>query len=164
MITSEPFSIRILYAVYLFASLILSNAYSSLFYSAITVPQYHRPIDTVADLISATGADKVQLAFKDEAAIQVAIYSAQPGRRFYYHLLQHCLRRPPIMFGNQKDMISLVEKNKRLVLIALRMNLLSRRYLLAKVPLHISSEPIEYFFIGWALRKRSSLREPFNLV
>lgn len=156
---------RILYAVYLFACFILSNSYSSLFYSAITVPTLSRPIDTIEDLVAATSTpDRVRLAFKDEASIKTTIFTAVPQNRLYYHLLMHSRRVPPIVYRYQKEIIPLVESSRRVVLLALKINLLSRRYLAAKVPLHISSEPIEYYFIGWAMRKRSSFKAPFDLV
>lgn len=162
--TSNQLSIRILYGVYLFACFILSNVYSSLFYSVITVPTLGKPIDTLADLISATSTDSVRLAFKDNAIFKTAIYTSSPKNFIYHHLLQHCLRRAPIMFTNQREIIPLVESSQRVVLIAQKIKLYSRRYLEAKVPLHISSESIKNIFIGWAVGRKSPLKEPFDLV
>ena len=71
-------------------TLILSNAYSGVFYSILTIPEYDPPVDTLGDLMKLVKSDKVTII--SSANVHHDFEHAGPDNEVYYKIGQH-LRR-----------------------------------------------------------------------
>lgn len=161
-ITETCTSTRLLYATWAIASFILANAYSSIFYSGLTVPEYEPAIDTVADLIQAARTDSHRIQSLDQSSTLATILNARPADLANYAIQQQIHRLKMPMFTLQAQILPLIEANRRNIIISLSISARASRFVYARKPLHIGSEPMEPIYLAWALPKRSPLTEPFN--
>lgn len=155
---------RILYGTWILGSFILVNAYSSVLYAILTVPEPGRPIDTVEDLITAANTDSHYIITKDRSATLASILNATPNNTLYYALKQQHdrLRRPQMRYVS--DMVPFLEQEPRNVIFMLKISALVKRYLEAKILLHVGSETLESIYLGWVMRKKDPLVPFFNEV
>lgn len=155
---------RLLYGTWILGSFILINAYSSVLYAILTVPEPSHPVDTVEDLLTAARTDSHFIITKDRSATMAAILNATPNNTFNYALQQHHYRlhRPQMTYVS--DLVPLLEREPRNIIIMLKMSALVKRYLEATVSLHVGSETLEPIYLGWVLRKKDPLKDFFNKV
>ena len=74
------------------SALILTNCYSSSFYSILTIPAYESTINSLEDLEKAANSDTYNMiTWKDSSYLSELIY-AQKDQRLYYALGQHIKR------------------------------------------------------------------------
>lgn len=85
-------SLRLIYLSWMLASLILATAYSSSFYSILSVPAHVPPIDSLNDLLNVAKSDaKFILMLGNSAFLTRFKYSAH-GTDAYYLIGQHINR------------------------------------------------------------------------
>lgn len=146
------------------AALILANAYSSVFYALLTVPEYEKPIDTIEDLVRIATHDTHQIIIKDQSSVHMTIMNATPENGVYYVLRKHLERSKRERLADISAGIPAVEADKRVVYLTVKMGTLARVQLFARKQLHISSEALGAIYLSWVVRKRSPLMVPFNAM
>lgn len=83
---------RIIFCCWMLSSLILSNCYSSSFYSLLTLPEYSDTIDSLADLEEAAVHDTHNIVtWKDSSYLSEFMYATN-SNRLNYAIGQHINR------------------------------------------------------------------------
>lgn len=88
----QKLPIRILLTVWMFASLILTNIYSSDLYSILTVPISSRPIDTIDDIIDSAQSDHHYILMVNYTNTWSHIINSKPNDGMYHIIGQHLNR------------------------------------------------------------------------
>lgn len=137
------------------------------------MPTYLPPVDSPADLLQVAQSDSHLILTKDETSMLMNFIYARPGTggQLFHAIGVHMNRTARPMIETMDDLISTVEEaegnpsyRKPVVAIATRINLMVRRQLFAKKPLHIGTQGIEQNQIAIPLQRRSPLRKPFNIM
>ena len=158
-------STRIALASWMLAALLLANAYSSVFYAVLTVPELERPLDTVQQLLRAAQTDSRSIITQQQSAMYASIAEAEPGgHTLYYALQQHMKRTGAVLTSSGSQMIPRIEADPKTVMVTLKNGATVRRFLSASKRLHISSESLELIDLAWLIPKKSPLRTPFNIM
>jgi len=172
-----------IYGVWLFATLILSTAYSSIFYSILTIPIYDKPIDTIDDLVRVAKSDSHYLLLKGNSFYYTLFSKAKPRYTLFYTIRLHferyilsevraifiviltitILRTKRKMIYNESE-IELIESNPKNIVIATRTFLIANRQVYANKPLHIAKESIGFDLVGPMLPKKSPLKKPIDMM
>ncbi|KAJ6221786.1 hypothetical protein RDWZM_000331 [Blomia tropicalis] len=156
-------SIRLLYSIWLLAMLIMTNAYTSVFYSTLTIPAYEKAIDTIDDLLNVVNDDTFKVCVLPKSGINSVLVYAEPNAGVYYSIAQNIVRNNAIeLYSKYRNDVRLIENEKNIVFISLKTSSLISRYTFATKPIHIGSEPLSSHHLTWALPKGSPLKEPFN--
>ncbi len=144
------------------AALLLSDAFSSMFYSTLTKPMHKLPVDTVADLLQAVSTNSHYVVTQNNSAVLSRILQASADDRVYSSIARQMHQAGTPMMDSFRQSIPLLEKNSRLIVITLQIQAFIRRYLLARKALHIGTETLEPVGLAWILPKRSPIKKPFN--
>lgn len=153
---------RIVYSFWALGALLLSDAFSSMFYSALTKPMHEAPIDTVADLLQAVATNSHYVTTQNHSAVLSKILGAPAEDPVYSSIAVQMRTQKTPMMGSFVASVPMLENNTRLIVITLQNQAFIRRYLYAKKALHIGSETLEPVGLAWILPKRSPLKAPFN--
>ena len=81
----------LLLALWILACLILSNLYSSVFYSLLTVP-HEQLIDTVQDIFRVAQTDSHTIFVRNNSIFQKRFLDATPNEHLFYAIGQHLNR------------------------------------------------------------------------
>ncbi|KAJ6221788.1 hypothetical protein RDWZM_000333 [Blomia tropicalis] len=160
-------SIRLLYSIWLFAMLIMTNMYTSVFYSTLTIPEYKKAIDTIDDLLTVIKDDTFKICVLPKSGINMMLLNAEPDAGVYYSIAQNFVRNRNNaieMYSKYKNDVRLIENEKNIAFVTLKTSSLISRYTYATKPIHIGSEPLSLNYLAWALPKGSPLKRPFNLI
>lgn len=139
--------------------------YNSSLYSILTVPQYHRAIDTVQDLLESIEHDTHHLlTHTNLGLVQTFLRSKPEENPVFYSIGRHLNRTRRQMFDTERFLISTVEANPRNVVFSSRSIMEIKRFQEAKIRLHIGSENIVPTYTSLGLEKRSALKESLDKV
>ena len=83
---------RLVLAFWILGALILSNAYSSSFYSILVVPVFGSPIDSIDDLIKVVQSDSKFIAMNGRSIYWYDLVNAKADNYVYYTLGEHLNR------------------------------------------------------------------------
>ncbi|KAH9400361.1 hypothetical protein TYRP_001926 [Tyrophagus putrescentiae] len=155
---------RIVYSFWAMTALLLSDAFSCIFYSNLTKPMHEPPVDSVADLLQAVATHSHYVVTQNNSAILSRILQAPANDRVYSTIARQMRHAGTPMMDSFTQTVPLLERNSRLIVITLQNQAFIRRYLLARKALHIGTETLEPVGLAWILPKRSPMREPFNKV
>ena len=156
-------SLRFIYAFWMLSCLIMSNAYSSIFYSILTVPKYQDSVDSVEDISKIAQSDSRLLFIRDKTSTLNSILKAGRDDEMYHQIRKHFERNKQKML-NIKEEILLVEKSSKNVVLESRSILRIYRRMQAKKALHIGREYLGLDYISMVFPKRSPLLRPFNAM
>ncbi len=85
-------TVRLLYGFWVLAVLILANSYGGCFYSILAVPEFERPVDTLADVEEIARSDSGQLVtFADSSYLEMFV-NASADAGLFYAIGQHLNR------------------------------------------------------------------------
>lgn len=174
ILSVQATSTRLLYSVWMISGLVFSTLLSSIFYSSLAVPTYEPAVNSIADLVDIATTDRKYLVIKDGTSLQADFLASaltkgksddRKGQSSVFRQIgQHMLRNGQRMLAETEGFVARVEADRRNVILAMRISLMTHRYLRAKKPLHISTESIKFITTSVALQKQSPLIEPFNLM
>ena len=88
----ESQTIRILYATWLLAVVVIATSYTSSFYSILTLPEYEPPVDYIEDILDIATTDKAQLITLKGSSYYADFVFAKPETTAYYLIGKHMNR------------------------------------------------------------------------
>ncbi|KAJ6221970.1 hypothetical protein RDWZM_000515 [Blomia tropicalis] len=158
-------SLRIIYGVWMFTTLILSNSYGSSFYSILTIPEYDLPIDTAMDIYDISLNHRKTLIVRERSASWWQFVHSNPSNQIYYQIGKHLNQSKIRMKTFLKEfMPKLNVPNSPYVVIANRIVLEIHRIQFATRNLHIGNDNIGLDFMGYIMHRRSPLVLPFDMM
>lgn len=83
---------RLVFAFWILGALILSNAYSSSFYSILVVPAFGNPIDSIDDLIRVAQSDSKFIVMNGRSIYWYDLVNAKADNYVYHTLGMHLNR------------------------------------------------------------------------
>ncbi|KAH9401370.1 hypothetical protein TYRP_016754 [Tyrophagus putrescentiae] len=165
---SQTMTTNLAYLTWMISCVVLSNIYSSVFYSMLTVPEFDRPIDTQADLARIASSNSgYQILMKAHSGFQQHFQFASASndaptldRLIGLHINQTKAK----MIRTQFELVKTAEERERVVVLGGKLLLSSNRFLFARRPLHIGSEGLGMTYLAVPLAKGSPLLGPFNTI
>ncbi len=165
---SQTMTTNLAYLTWMISCVVLSNIYSSVFYSMLTVPEFGRPIDTQADLARIASSNSgYQILMKAHSGFQQRFQfaSASSDAPTLDRLIGlHINRTKAKMIRTQFELVKTAEERERVVVLGGKLLLTSNRFLFARRPLHIGSEGLGMTYLAVPLAKGSPLLGPFNTM
>lgn len=164
---SQTTTTNLAYLTWMLSCIVLSNIYSSVFYSMLTVPEYGRPIDTLVDLAHIASSDSHRILMKAHSGFQQRFQysSAAKDAPLIDRLIgEHINRTKTTMIRTQFELVKTAEEQERVVVLGGKLLLTSNRFLFARRPLHIGSEGLGMTYLAVPLAKGSPLLGPFNTM
>lgn len=92
---------RLILAFWILSAFILSNAYSSAFYSILVVPVFGKPIDSIDDLIKIVKSDSKLIIMNGRSIYWYNLVNAKADNYVYYTLGKHLNRYVFIQIGTE---------------------------------------------------------------
>ena len=163
------------------SALLLTNLYSSSFYSLLTIPLSSPTIETLADLEkAAASSDDYQILTWANSSILVSLFQAadtpdDPDLRVLSalgaHIRRHQQKGQQQLFTDEVQQFRLIEKTAwqnwpPVVILTSRTYLnvkFRKRKLFSAVP-KVGAENLITYFTGMVFPKRSPLTKPFDTV
>lgn len=156
---SANLSTRLLFAVWILASFILVNVYSSSLHSFLTLPLLEPTIETLYDLRMAADTDTYKILTMKDSSDYSAFIKAPPEHGLFYAIGKHINRTGHKMFASEQEEFEMIEADKKVVAIDLK-----KQFIKTKKVYHFGKENLANVFTGIVLPKRSLLLKAFNSV
>ncbi|KAJ6221968.1 hypothetical protein RDWZM_000513 [Blomia tropicalis] len=156
--------IRLLIGIWILVAFILTNTYSSSFYSILTIPVYEKTINTIRDLATAAIHDTHYILTWPNSSYTSIFTKADPSNKPFYEIGKHIIRNNRVQVQDEEHQFKLLEQDSRNIIISSLSYLNKWNLKMVKKPLHFGNEIVSMLFTGIVMSKRSPLKMPFNFM